>query len=131
MDLWVTDPNGERCYYAHRTTAVGLVLDVDDVTGWGPENITVLRPAAGEYLVQVHYFDDWNGAQHVPSNCDIAIWQDEGTDDERVTTYTGTLGQTGDLWNVVTVTVGEDKSAGSLRVDGAHSTVAPAAMPPK
>ncbi len=131
VDLWVTDPNGERCYYAHRSTALGLLLDVDDVTGWGPENITVVRPAAGDYLVQVHYFDDWNGAMRVPSTCDIAIWQDEGTDDERVTTYQGTLGQTGDLWNVVVVTVGEDKAADAIRADGSHAAVLPAGLPPK
>jgi uncharacterized protein YfaP (DUF2135 family) len=131
VDLWVTDPGGERCFYAHRSTALGLMLDVDDVTGWGPENITVLRPPAGEYLVQVHYFDDWDGAGRVPSTCTIAIWQDEGTDDERVATFTGTLGQTGDIWNVVVVTVGEDKAAGSLRSDGSRSTAAVGSLPPK
>jgi uncharacterized protein YfaP (DUF2135 family) len=131
VDLWVTDPNGERCFYAHRTTALGLMLDVDDVTGWGPENITVIRPQAGEYLVQVHYFDDWDGIQNTASNCTIAIWQDEGTDEERVVSYTGSLGQTGDLWNVVVVTVAEDKAAGGLRVDGAREVVATAALPPK
>jgi uncharacterized protein YfaP (DUF2135 family) len=131
VDLWVTDPNGEKCYFAHRTTALGLMLDVDDVTGWGPENITVIRPPAGEYLVQVHYWDDWDGVQRTASTCTVAIWQDEGTDEERVVTYTGTLGQTGDLWTVAVVTVSEDKAAGGLRVDGARAVVPPAALPPK
>ncbi|HQO47484.1 MAG TPA: PKD domain-containing protein, partial [Candidatus Cloacimonas sp.] len=28
VDFWITDPNGEKCYYAHRQTASGLALDV-------------------------------------------------------------------------------------------------------
>ena len=31
-------------------------LDIDDVTGHGPENINVLRPSAPYYRVGVHYF---------------------------------------------------------------------------
>jgi hypothetical protein len=32
-------------------------LDIDDVTGHGPENINIDRPTAGAYRVGVHYFD--------------------------------------------------------------------------
>ena len=33
-------------------------LDLDDLSGYGPENINILHPAANEYPVRVHYFDD-------------------------------------------------------------------------
>lgn len=33
-------------------------LDIDDIAGSGPENINITSPAAGEYPVRVHYFDD-------------------------------------------------------------------------
>jgi hypothetical protein len=33
-------------------------LDLDDRSGYGPENINVLAPSAGAYLVRVHYFED-------------------------------------------------------------------------
>jgi hypothetical protein len=56
VDFWMTDPNGEKCYYAHRNTASGLVLDVDDTNGYGPENITTQVTIPGDYLVQVHYY---------------------------------------------------------------------------
>lgn len=32
-------------------------LDIDDRTGFGPENINVPAPADGDYVVRVHYFD--------------------------------------------------------------------------
>lgn len=33
-------------------------LDLDDRSGYGPENINVLAPKDGTYLVRVHYFED-------------------------------------------------------------------------
>jgi hypothetical protein len=32
-------------------------LDIDDVVGFGPENINLLEPADGQYAVHVHAFD--------------------------------------------------------------------------
>ncbi len=36
-------------------------LDVDDVDGFGPENINLETPAPGTYTVLVHYWDDHGG----------------------------------------------------------------------
>ena len=33
-------------------------LDLDDIYGYGPENINIREPADSEYPVRVHYFDD-------------------------------------------------------------------------
>ncbi|MEQ1507849.1 MAG: choice-of-anchor D domain-containing protein [Myxococcota bacterium] len=33
-------------------------LDADDISGFGPENVNLFRPADGTYLVRVHHFDD-------------------------------------------------------------------------
>ncbi len=130
VDLWVTDPDGEKCYFAHTTTASGLALDVDDVNGYGPENITCLTPPPGEYLVQVHYYSDHDSDQAIGSNCDIVIRLNENTPDELVAHYTGFLGDTGDLWTVATVTVG-DKGMAFGAPAGGIEHVDPTRLPAK
>jgi hypothetical protein len=101
VDLWVTDPDGEKCYYANQTTASGLELDVDDVSGYGPENITGESDLpAGEYLVQVHYFSDHGTGLASEATCMITLH--EGTAEETVVTGTQTIVD-GDVWTVATV----------------------------
>ncbi|NYE60872.1 tetratricopeptide (TPR) repeat protein [Duganella sp. 1224] len=56
MDLWVTDPNGERCYYGHRFTRQGGRLSVDFTGGYGPEEFSLRRAVPGKYKVEVNYF---------------------------------------------------------------------------
>jgi uncharacterized protein YfaP (DUF2135 family) len=107
VDLWVTDPSGETCKWNHPSTASGLALDFDDTDGYGPENITAGEPPAGAYLVQVHYYSDHDGDVAIPSSCSVVIRLNEGTEDEVVHNYYGTLGDTGDMWTVTTITLGE------------------------
>ncbi len=33
-------------------------LDIDDLVGFGPENINIPEPVDGEYYIRVHYFED-------------------------------------------------------------------------
>lgn len=106
VDLWVTDPDGEKCYYSNTSTASGLSLDVDDTDGYGPENITNATPPEGNYLVQVHYYDDNDDEEANPSNCQITIWLNEGTDDEEIRGYSGSLSDTDDVWTVTTLLIG-------------------------
>ncbi len=62
LDLWVTDPSGERCYYSNRTTASGGQLDRDNycsnyVNG-RPENIFWTSATSGQYVVEVNWYSD-------------------------------------------------------------------------
>ena len=59
LDLWVTDPLGELISYQNPTAASGGILDVDDVNGYGPENIfwPVNGAPAGDYTIQIDYFE--------------------------------------------------------------------------
>lgn len=102
VDFWITDPNGEKCYYGNDVTASGLTLDVDDTTGYGPENITTENIIPGDYIVQVHYYSDHDGENAIGTNCVVVIRQDEGATIPPVNYY-GYLGDSGDLWNVTTL----------------------------
>lgn len=62
LDLWVTEPSGERCYYSNTVTATGGRLDRDNNCGsyinGRPENIYWATAPAGEYKVEVDWFSD-------------------------------------------------------------------------
>ncbi|WP_432383329.1 VIT domain-containing protein [Duganella sp. P38] len=56
MDLWVTDPNGERCYFGHRFTRQGGRMSVDFTGGYGPEEFSLRRAVPGKYKVEANFF---------------------------------------------------------------------------
>ena len=66
LDLWVTDPDGERIYFGNRTSASGGQLDRDVISGYGPENIFWPPNEAppGDYLVQVHHYSGASPSQY-------------------------------------------------------------------
>jgi Ca-activated chloride channel homolog len=58
MDLWVTDPNGERCYYGHRNTYQGGLISDDFTGGYGPEEFVLKDAKPGKYKVEANFFGD-------------------------------------------------------------------------
>lgn len=58
MDLWVTDPNGEKCFYSHTLTYQGGLISDDFTGGYGPEEFILRDAKPGKYKVEAHYFGD-------------------------------------------------------------------------
>ncbi len=58
MDLWVTDPNGEKCYYGNKLTYQGGLISDDFTGGYGPEEFVLRDAKPGKYKIQAHYFGD-------------------------------------------------------------------------
>lgn len=77
VDLHLLNPEAERwfsnddCYFGNCNLRAGLRLtwgpggaaddprlDLDDVTGFGPENINIDQPYSGTYRIGVHYYSD-------------------------------------------------------------------------
>ncbi|HEL3781212.1 TPA: DUF2135 domain-containing protein [Stenotrophomonas maltophilia] len=56
MDLWVTDPNGERAYYGNRLTYQGGQMSQDFTGGYGPEQFSLRNAKPGTYKVEANYF---------------------------------------------------------------------------
>lgn len=56
MDLWVTDPNGERAYYGNRLTYQGGQMSEDFTGGYGPEQFSLRNAKPGRYKVEANYF---------------------------------------------------------------------------
>ena len=61
IDLHVSPDDGTtHCYY-YNSTAGGMVLDYDDVNGYGPEHITVETVTGTKtYKIKVYYYADHN-----------------------------------------------------------------------
>lgn len=58
IDLWVTDPDNERCFYGHRFTAMGGRISHDFTRGLGPEQFLLKKAVKGRYKVEVNYYGD-------------------------------------------------------------------------
>lgn len=56
MDLWVTDPNGERAYYGNRLTHQGGRMSNDLTAGYGPEEFMLKEAIPGTYTVEANYY---------------------------------------------------------------------------
>lgn len=58
MDLWVTDPNGEKAYYGNRLTYQGGRMSNDFTGGYGPEEFALRDAKPGTYRVEANFFGD-------------------------------------------------------------------------
>ncbi|MEP7101481.1 MAG: DUF2135 domain-containing protein, partial [Burkholderiales bacterium] len=56
IDLWVTDPNGERAYYGHPLTYQGGRMSRDITSGYGPEEFSLRFAKPGKYTVTTQFF---------------------------------------------------------------------------
>lgn len=57
IDLHVIEPTGNEVYFGNPLGTTGLQLDVDDMDGFGPENIFTNNPVDGTYIVALENYD--------------------------------------------------------------------------
>lgn len=79
IDLWVTDPDNERCYYSHRNTAIGGRISHDFTRGLGPEQFMLRRAIKGKYKVEVNYYGDSQMKIAGPTTILVEIYTNYGT----------------------------------------------------
>ncbi len=58
IDLWVFDPNEEKCFYSHTLTAIGGRISADFTRGYGPEQFMLKKALKGKYKVMLNYYGD-------------------------------------------------------------------------
>lgn len=78
IDLWVTEPTGEKCYYSHPLTAIGGRLSRDFTRGYGPEEYMLHYTLEGNYLVEANYYGQSAMSVIGPSTIVIQIYTDYG-----------------------------------------------------
>ncbi|WP_196890233.1 VIT domain-containing protein [Aureivirga sp. CE67] len=82
IDLWVTDPNKEKCYYNHKKTKINGRISDDMTQGFGPESFTLKRKKEGDYLGQIKYFGDTKQKISGPTILKATIFENYGTENE-------------------------------------------------
>jgi|WetSurSiteA1Bulk_404760.scaffolds.fasta_scaffold00237_3 hypothetical protein len=78
MDLWVTEPSGEKCFYQHQLTIRGGKISNDFTGGYGPEEYMIKTAAAGEYLIQANYFGNRSQTFLAPVTLHLAFYTNYG-----------------------------------------------------
>lgn len=58
IDLWVIDPNGEKCYYQNSRTSLGGKISSDFTAGYGPEEFSLKKGKRGIYTIYANYFSE-------------------------------------------------------------------------
>jgi hypothetical protein len=56
IDLWVTDPNGEKAFYGNRLTYQGGRMSADFTGGYGPEEFSLKAAKPGKYRIEAQFF---------------------------------------------------------------------------
>ena len=78
MDLWVTDPNGEKCYYDNNQSYIGGIMSRDFTRGYGPEAFMLRRSKAGEYRIQVNYYGNSQQVLAGATTIQVTLYTDFG-----------------------------------------------------
>lgn len=82
IDLWVTDPRGEKCFYNNRDTRIGGHMSHDLTGGYGPEEFLLRKAITGTYKVQAHYYGDQQQRLTGPTTLQVTLYTNYGRANE-------------------------------------------------
>lgn len=78
MDLWLTDPNGEKCYYDNSQSYIGGIMSRDFTRGYGPEAFMLRRAKPGDYRIQVNYYGNSQQVLAGATTIQVTLFTDFG-----------------------------------------------------
>lgn len=97
VDLHVTEPSGETCYYGNRATRMGGRLTQDVTQGYGPEMYVLKKAQNGQYLVQAKYFASDRNRASTRTKVSVIVIEDYGTQAQRMSERVVTLAYDKDM----------------------------------
>jgi uncharacterized protein YfaP (DUF2135 family) len=83
MDLWVTEPAGEKCYYGYNRTSMGGRLSHDFTGGYGPEEYMVRHGQTGAYGIQANFFGSRSASLTGPTTLQATVFTHFGRPNEK------------------------------------------------
>ena len=78
VDLHVTEPSGEVCFYKHKRTKAGGAITQDITQGLGPEMYTLIEAPDGKFKVEAKYYSSDNNRTKTPSEILVSVFQNLG-----------------------------------------------------
>ncbi len=79
VDLWITEPDGEKCMYSYPLTANGGRISNDFTQGYGPEEYMIHAAQHGTYHIQAHYYGDHRPTVNGKATLSIQLFKQYGT----------------------------------------------------
>ena len=83
MDLWVTDPTDEKCFFDNKLTYLGGKISKDVTQGYGPEEFMIKKAPKGTYKIETDYFGTLSQKQLMPVTLRITFYTHFDTDKEQ------------------------------------------------
>jgi hypothetical protein len=74
LDLHVIEPDGEECYYAHKSTQAGARFSKDFTQGYGPEQYLIRNAVKGKYQIKTNYFGETELTENGPATVMVEIY---------------------------------------------------------
>ncbi len=82
IDLWVTDPDNEKCYYRNKLTENGGRMSRDFTRGYGPEEFVIRNAPKGKYIIQANYFANHQQKLLQPVTVQAEVYTNFGRPDQ-------------------------------------------------
>jgi tetratricopeptide (TPR) repeat protein len=97
VDLWVTEPDGEKCMYSYPLTANGGRISNDFTQGYGPEEYMIHAAKEGTYHIQAHYYGDHRPTVNGKATLTVQLFKQYGTSFQYKRAITRRLNVTDDV----------------------------------
>lgn len=107
MDLWVTEPSGEKVYYGNRSSGYGGLYGRDYTDGYGPEEYLLRGAVDGDYLVQTNYYGSRQQRLTGGTTLQVDIFTNWGRADEERHSTTIRLTSTGETVDIGNLIMGD------------------------
>jgi len=105
IDLWVTEPTQEKCYYSHRNTRSGGRLSHDLTGGYGPEEYMLKTAPTGSYKVQANFYGDRQQRITGPTTIQVTVYRNYGSPTEQRQSTTVRLKRAAQVVDLATIKI--------------------------
>jgi tetratricopeptide (TPR) repeat protein len=105
MDMWVTEPSGEKAYYSHTRTTIGGHFGRDFTQGYGPEEYLLKKAMPGTYKIQVNYYGNSQQILAGQTTIQVTVIKNYGRDNEERVAVTRRLADKQEVLDIAEITL--------------------------